>query len=76
MGTTCLEHYTVEGDIVTLGQAAGNREEDHRTDRMKGDKTGGEYRKKGKPAASERSLATKRTPGGSNSGHLLVFLSI
>ena len=37
-------------------------------DRMKGGWTGGKYRKKGKPAAPERSLGTNRTPGSYYSG--------
>ena len=55
---TYLEHDTVEEDIKIFGQAAGAREEGHGIDRMKGARTGGKYRKKGKPAAPERSLTT------------------
>ena len=68
MDTTCLEHNTVEEDIKIFGQAAGAREEGHGIDRMKGGRTGGKYRKKGKPAAPERSLATNRTPGSYHGG--------
>ena len=69
MDTICLEHYTVEGDIRrTLGQEASAREEGHRRDRMKGDKTGRKYKQKGKSAVPERPCATNRTPGSYHGG--------
>ena len=68
MDTTCLEHNTVEEDIKIFGQAAGAREEGRGIDRMKGGRTSGKYRKNGKPAALERSLATNRTPGSYHGG--------
>ena len=45
---------------MTIGQAARAREEGHEKNEMKGDKTGGKFKKKGKPAAPDRSLATNR----------------
>ena len=69
MDTTCLEHYTVEGDIRrTFGQVAGAREDGHGRDRMKGDKIGRKYKEKGKSAVPERSLGTNRTPGSYHGG--------
>ena len=38
------------------------RDEGHGKGELKGDKTGGKFKKKGKPAASDRSFATNRTP--------------
>ena len=68
MDTTCLMHYTAEGNIIR-GQADRAREEEgHRKNRMKGDKTGGKHRGIGKSAAPDRSLANNRTPG-SYQGH-------
>jgi hypothetical protein len=63
MDTTCLKHYSVKGVCMTLVQAARASEEVHDKDEMKGGKTGGKFKKKGKPEAPDRSLATNRTPG-------------
>ena len=55
MDTTSLQHYTVEVIFMTFGQAARAREEGHGKDEMKGDKTGGKFKKKkGKPVATDR----------------------
>ena len=63
MDNTCLKHYTVEGVIRIRGQAADAREEGFGKGRMKGDKTGGKYMRKGKSVAPDKSLANNRTPG-------------
>ena len=64
MDTTCLEHYTEEGDIRIFGQATSSREEGHVEDEKKGDKTGGKNMKKGKSVAPDKSFAANRTRGG------------
>jgi hypothetical protein len=60
MDTSCLRHYTVEGNI-RRGQAAdrAREEEGHSKNRVKGDKTGRKHHQ-----GIGKSVAPGRTPGG------------